>query len=227
MKWIHPDKLFIIPAPFYPLHLKGIFECIHVDNAEPDSVWRHSFVLLWTGALTSWTWHVRLIMPYRKWPPGLCVCHITPFAMSQGLEIRAPSSPKRDVTGLLPSGCLCFVSPLCRNKTAKSVEGQKNWCLLYGSQWCKELLKFGFGWIAILFPFVQREKNSSMPVLAPLAALVQGQNSSWAGLALQCVKTCYVLTIIVLSGMKFGRVFLSHMWNKDLIAHVRGESGDS
>lgn len=39
-------------------------------------------------------------------------CHIIPFAMSRGLEIQTPASPERDITGLLPSGCLCFISPL-------------------------------------------------------------------------------------------------------------------
>lgn len=53
------------------------------------------------------------------------MCHIIPFAMSRGLEIQAPSSPERDITGLLPSGCLCFISPLCRNKALKSVGGHK------------------------------------------------------------------------------------------------------
>lgn len=50
-------------------------------------------------------------------------CHIIPFAMSRGLEIQAPSSPERDITRLLPSGCLFFISPLCRNKALKSLEG--------------------------------------------------------------------------------------------------------
>lgn len=53
------------------------------------------------------------------------MCHIIPFTMSRGLEIQAPSSPERDITGLLPSGCLCFISPLCRNKALKSVGGHK------------------------------------------------------------------------------------------------------
>lgn len=51
------------------------------------------------------------------------MCHIIPFAMSRGLEIQAPSPPERDITGLLPSGCLRFISPLCRNKALKSVGG--------------------------------------------------------------------------------------------------------
>lgn len=55
--------------------------------------------------------------------PQGCVCHIIPSAMSQGLKIQAPSSPERDITGLLPSGCLCLISPLCRNKALKSVGG--------------------------------------------------------------------------------------------------------
>lgn len=38
MKMIHCDKLFIISAPFYLLHLKGILESSRVDNAEPDAV---------------------------------------------------------------------------------------------------------------------------------------------------------------------------------------------
>lgn len=69
MKLIHRDKLFIIPTPFYLLSLKGNLECIHVDNAGPDAVWSRSFVLLWAPALTSQTWHVRLIIPYSEWPP--------------------------------------------------------------------------------------------------------------------------------------------------------------
>lgn len=53
------------------------------------------------------------------------MCHIIPFTVSRGLEIQALSSPERDITRLLPSGCLCFISPLCRNKALKSVGGHK------------------------------------------------------------------------------------------------------
>lgn len=55
-------------------------------------------------------------------------------AMSRGLEIQAPSSHERDVTGLLPSGCLYFISPLYRNKALKSVGGQiTNVCFMEAS----------------------------------------------------------------------------------------------
>lgn len=46
--------------------------------------------------------------------------------MSQGLEIQAPCSPERDITRLLPLGCLSYVSAFCRNKAPKSVGGHKS-----------------------------------------------------------------------------------------------------
>lgn len=99
--------------------------------------------------------------------------------MSQGLEIQAPSSPERDITRLLPSGCLCYVSAFCRNKTLKSVGGHRSGvCFMEasGAKSCSLIqnnVSESLAWV--LFLFMQRVTNSGNVFLRYARAQISGQ----------------------------------------------------